>query len=40
VTDDWCKNNCASKPPVCPGSLCKCQKKDKVRARVRARVRV
>ena len=29
MTDDWCKNNCASKPPVCPGSLCKCQKKDK-----------
>jgi hypothetical protein len=29
VTDEWCRNNCASKPPVCPGSLCRCQKKDK-----------
>ena len=28
VTDEWCRNNCASKPPVCPGSLCKCSKKD------------
>ena len=28
VTDEWCRNNCASKPPVCPGGLCRCSKKD------------
>ena len=32
VSDDWCRNNCASKPPVCPATLCKCSKKDEKKA--------
>ena len=28
VSDSWCKNNCASKPPVCPRNLCKCSVPD------------
>merc|ERR1740130_2101070 len=28
VSSAWCKNNCASKPPVCPRSLCTCSVPD------------
>ena len=28
VSSTWCKNNCASKPPVCPRNLCTCSVPD------------
>ena len=28
VSTDWCRNNCASKPPVCPANLCSCSVRD------------
>ena len=28
VSSAWCKNNCASKPPVCPRNLCTCSVPD------------
>ena len=28
VSTEWCRNNCASKPPVCPANLCSCSVRD------------
>ena len=28
VSNEWCRNNCASKPPTCPAKLCSCKVRD------------